>query len=140
MTDLEPPCPDKSEVFRPELRADLIEQTSHLVQDLGLDGRATGESEADAMESYWDLRGECVQRPTLATCAIKEVIGYDLEEIDTIEVFDDTGGKIRPPTETDSIFHGIHISASASATPATTATAAAASPSTAAGGRATGTI
>ena len=60
------------------------------------------------MENNRDLRGKSLQRTTLATWGVKEVIGYDFEEVDTIEVLEDSGGKIRTPAETDSVFRGIH--------------------------------
>ena len=52
MADFDSAGADESQMFGPEFGADLVEETSHLIEPLGFDGSGRGEAETDAVDYY----------------------------------------------------------------------------------------
>jgi hypothetical protein len=70
----------------------LIHEARHLIQALGFYRSTRGEAETDAVENDGDLGGERFESADLAARRVEKIIGDHLQEVEAIEVLENTGG------------------------------------------------
>jgi hypothetical protein len=91
MADFDAAGTDESQMFGPELGADLVHEACHLIEALGFDRGRRREAEADAVENDGNLSREHLKSADLAARREKKIVGDDFEKIDRVEMLENPG-------------------------------------------------